>query len=290
MFSTPRLTLVVLLLLTLAASAYAQQDILPRVTENRISFHSLDVFILPDGSATVEERFFFTFFADEDRQFVKDFEENTPSLAEWKKDYPFVNPHIGAESQVENIQFLLNRTPDEKPTLTMSYAYPQGLVQQIKVGNQGRSTHWKISDIALLDFIEGGNIRIPANTQVRIHLPAGAVLDTSLLPQGVTYANSVISLSNFQSNALEIEYILLTPIADPIDAGQIIENVLNSPLFLVLVAIVAMVGAYVALHREKILDEAENYIIAHSEFRPSPKQDIDGDLETPNTSNDTPGA
>jgi hypothetical protein len=109
------------------------QEIIPRVTEKRIGFHGIDVYVNENGSATVEERFFFNFLAGEAEQFEKDFVENTPNLSEWVNDYSFIQPHIGSEGQVKNIEFLLNRTANGEPTLTMTYAYPSGLVQELKV-------------------------------------------------------------------------------------------------------------------------------------------------------------
>lgn len=266
-----------LLLLSFSVSA---QEVVPRVTEKRIGFHGIDVYVSENGSATVEERFFFNFLAGEAARFEKDFVENTPSVNEWEADYAFVNPHIGSEGQVKNIEFLLNRTANGEPTLTMSYTYPSGLVQEIKVESQGRSTRWKISEVALVDFIESANIRIPSNTQIKFHFPSSSVVDTSLLPQEVSVVNNVVTLTNIQTNALRIEYLLFTPIADPIDFGKIVQDFQQSPLFAVFVALVALVGVYIALNREQFSQRIETYVIEHSEFKTTPKQDIDADLGT----------
>lgn len=266
-----------LLLLVVGTGVYAQETPV-RVTEKRIGFHSIDVFVTENGAANVEERFFFNFLAGEAAQFEKDFVENTPDLSEWKTDYPFVGPHIGSEGQVKNVEFLLNRTANGEPTLTMSYTYPAGLVQEIKVESQGRSTRWKVSEIALVDFIDSANIHIPANTQIKFHFPSSAVVDTTLLPQGVSAINNVVTLTNIQTNALRIEYVLFTPIADPIDFGKIVQNFQQSPLFILVIAVLAVVGVYVGLNWEHFSKRIEAYVIEHSEFKTKPKQDIDADL------------
>lgn len=267
------------LMMILSASASAQ-EVVNRVTEKRIGFHGIDVFVSENGSATIEERFFFNFLAGEATQFEKDFVENNPSVEEWKEDYPFVSPHIGSVGQVRNVEFLLNRTANGEPTLTMSYAYPTGLVQEITTDSQGRSTRWKITEIALVDFIESANIRIPSNTQIKFHFPSSAVVDATLLPQGVSAVNEVVTLTNIQTNALRIEYLLFTPIADPIDLGQIVQNFQQSPLFILIIAMVGVIGLYVALNRETFSKKIEEYVIEHSEFKTKPKQDIDADLGT----------
>ena len=271
-----RVGIIAVLLILMGMSVLAQ-DVTSRVTEKRIGFHGIDVFVSENGSATVEERFFFNFLAGEAMQFGTDFVENTPNLNEWKEDYPFVSPHIGSEGAVKNVEFLLNRTADGEPTLTMSYTYPKGLVQEIKVESQGRSTRWKVSEIALVDFIESANIHIPANTQIRFHFPSSAAVDTTLLPQGVNTSNNVVTLTNIQTNALRIEYLLFTPIADPIDFGKIVQNFQQSPLF-ILVILFAVLGIYIALNREQFSKKIETYVIEHSEFKTKPKQDIDADL------------
>ncbi len=268
---------IVTVLLLLGMSVWAQETVF-RVTEKRIGFHGIDVFVTENGAATVEERFFFNFLAGEAAQFEKDFVENTPSLSNWKDDYAFVGPHIGSEGQVRNVEFLLNRTSNGEPTLTMSYAYPTGLVQEMDVESQGRSTRWKVSEIALVDFIESANIRIPANTQIKFHFPSSSVIDTTLLPQGVSAVNGVVTLTNIQTNALRIEYLLFTPIADPIDLGKIVQDFQQSPLFILVIAAIAIVGVYIALNRETFSKKIEDYVIEHSEFKTKPKQDIDGDL------------
>ncbi len=273
------LTLGVVLALALAPGVSAQEFI-SRVTEERIGFHSLDVFINDDGSATVEERFFFTFFAGEAVQFEIDFAQNNPSLSEWKQDYPFIHPHMGLENNASGIEFFLNRTANGEPTLSMTYDYTKGLVEQVKVGTQGRSTRWRLSEIALLQFIAGGSIDIPSNTQVKFHLPPGAVVDTVLLPQGVSAAGNVVTLTNFQSNAFRLEYSVLTPIADPIDVGKVVDALIRSPLFAVFLAIVALGVVYVALNQERLREQVEDYVIEHSEFKPNQKKEVDVDWET----------
>lgn len=271
--------LVVGLAMVLAASVSAQ-EVVNRVTEKRIGFHGIDVFVNENGSATIEERFFFNFLAGEAAQFEKDFVENNPSVEEWAEDYPFVSPHIGSVGQVRNVEFLLNRTAAGEPTLIMSYAYPTGLVQEITNDSQGRSTRWKITEIALVDFIESANIRIPSNTQIKFHFPSSAVVDATLLPQGVSAVNGVVTLTNIQTNALRIEYLLFTPIADPIDLGKIVQDFQQSPLFILIIAIFGIVGVYVALNRDTFSKKIEEYVIEHSEFKTKPKQDIDADLGT----------
>jgi len=79
-----------------------------------------------------KERFSST-LAGEAAQFEKDFVENTPNLNEWKIDYPFVSPTLESKGKSRMSNFLLNRTENGEPTLTMSYTYPTGLVQEIKV-------------------------------------------------------------------------------------------------------------------------------------------------------------
>ncbi len=268
-----------LILVQIATLAIAQVTI-TRAGEKQVVFHGIDIYLQENGSAKVEEQYFFTFFAEQDELFEIDFEQNTPSLFEWKADYPFIHPYVGSENQSENIEFLLNRTANQEPTLTLSYDYPTGLTQTIKVGTEGRSTRWKITDVAFVQFIAGGNINIPTNTQIRIHFPNNAVVDTKLLPPGITVNGNTMTITNFQSNSLPIEYTVLTPIADPIDAGKIFDNAVKSPLFAFVIAIIAAIGLYIALNRDEISEKVENYVIEHSEFRPQPKQDIDADLDT----------
>ena len=269
----------ILLALAVLPSVSAQEFV-SRVTEERVGFHSLDVFIHEDGSASIEERFFFTFFAGEATQFATDFAENNPSLAEWKQDYPFIHPHMGFENNASGIEFFLNRTANGEPTLTMTYEYPKGLVEQVKVGTQGRSTRWKLTEIALIQFIFGGTIGVPANTQIKFHLPTGAVVDTTLLPQGVNAIGNLVTLTNFQSNAFRLEYAVLTPIADPIDVGKVVDGLIRSPLFAVVIAVLALSVIYVALNQEKIRTQVEDYVIEHSEFKLPQKKEMEMDWET----------
>lgn len=267
-----------LLLILLSGIAMAQETI-PRVTENRVSFHNIDIFINETGSARVTEQFFFSFFADEAAQLEKDFEENTPSLFEWKRDYPFIHPYIGIESQAENLEFFLKKTVSGQPTLELSYSFPSGLAQKIATENQGRTARWKLSDSALLNFISAGSISIDAKTQIKIHLPAGAVVDKRLLQQGLLDSSNVITLTNFQSNALNVQYAILTPIADPIDTGKFLSDVMGSPLFFFLMVALVLVCVYVYLNREEISEKIEDYIVEHSEFKTAKGPEVDTDIE-----------
>jgi len=136
----------------------------------------------------------------------------------------------------------------------------------------------KLSDIALVDFIESANIHITANTQIKFHFPNSAVIDTSVLPQGVIATSNVVTLTNIQTNSLRVEYLLFTPIADPIDFSKIVQNFQQSPLFILVIVIVAVVGLYIALNHELFSKQIESFVIEHSEFKTKPKQDIDADL------------
>ncbi|MFH0970262.1 MAG: hypothetical protein V1776_02260 [Candidatus Diapherotrites archaeon] len=267
-----------ILTLLLSGMAFGQGAF--RIEEKQIAFHDIDIFIQENGKARVEEKFLFNYFAGQAELFETDFEENNPSLFEWKKDYPFIHPYIGLESQVEGIEFILNHTTSQEPALTLSYDYPQNLVQPIKIGTEGRSTRWKLADLWLVQFIAGGNISIPINAQVKIHFPSNAIIDTKLLPPSVVVSGNIITITNFSGNALPIEYTVLTPIADPIDAGKIFEDIASSPAFAFIIAFLAIGGLYVGINREKIARKIEEYVIEHSEFRPQPKQDIDADLDS----------
>ncbi len=267
-----------LICLFLASGVYAQETI-PRVTEKRVSFHSIEIFIESDGSANITEQFFFNFFADEAAQLEIDFEENTPSLFEWKRDYPFVHPYIGIESQAEKLEFLLKQTVSGQPTLQFSYNYPIGLGQKIATENQGRTTRWKLTDSALLNFISSGSISIDAKTQIKIHLPVGAVVDKRPLQQGLLDSSNVITLNNFQSNALNVLYVIITPIADPIDTSKLISDFVGSPIFFFLIAALALASVYIYLNKEQVSEKIENYIVEHSEFKTHKGPEVEEELE-----------
>jgi hypothetical protein len=252
----------------------------PRVTEDRMSFLSIDIFINEDGSATIREQYFFNFFAGEASQFVRDFEENTPSLLEWKADYPFIQPHIGNESQTENIEFVLSTTVEGQPSLTLSYKYPEGIVNELVSENPGRSTSWKLSDVVLVQFINSGSILIDDATQIKIHLPPNSVIDKEALGEEISIADNVITLTNFQSNALNVKYSILLPIANPIDTSRFLEDFINSPLFVALLVLLGLVLAYGMLNKKKITDRIEEYVVRHSELKPATHHEIEGILES----------
>ena len=265
-------------LLLVIGMAWAQ-EVVPRVTEERVSFHSIDVFLDEDGSASVNEQFFFNFFADEDTQLEIDFQENTPSLIEWKRDYAFVHPYIGIESQVEGLEFLLKTTVSNQPTLQLSYNYPAGLAQKLSTENQGRTTRWKLSETTLLNFISSGSIRVNEKTQIKIHLPSNGVVDKRTLPQGLLEADNTITLTNFQSNALGVEYVIITPIADPIDTSKLVSDFLESPFFVFLLVLLALIVAYTYINRESISVQVENYIVEHSEFKAPKTPEVGDELD-----------
>lgn len=271
---------IILVILLFLGMAYGQEvTITPRVTESRISYHSIDVYLENDGSANIQEQFFFNFFAGETEQLEKDFQENTPSLAEWKRDYSFVHPYIGIENRVEGLEFLLKKTVSNQPTLQLSYKYSQ-LSQKIATENQGRSTIWKLSESTLLNFISAGSIIIDERTQIKIHLPTNSVLDKRPLPNGIADTGNIITLTNFQSNSLNVQYTILTPIADPIDSSKLISNFLESPLAVFLLAIIALIAAYVYINREGLSEKIENYVIEHSEFKtPNKGPEIGDEIE-----------
>jgi hypothetical protein len=268
-----------LLFFALAIPAHAQETTISRVTEKRVSFHAIDVYLDADGSANVSEQFFFSFFAGEADQFERDFKNDTPSLALWKHDYPFVHPNIGIESQAENIEFLLKKTGSDQPALEISYKYPPGLGQKVATENQGRTTRWKLAETALLNYISSGSINIDQKTQIKIHLPTNAVVDKRLLPQGILDASNVITLTNFQSNALQIEYVIIAPLADPIDASKLVSSFVNSPAFIFFIVLLGIVIAYLYINREEVSQRIENYVVEHSEFKVPKGPEVEEDLE-----------
>lgn len=268
------------ILLLLFSTIGVAQTTIPRVTENRLGFLSIDIFIDEKGSATIKEQYFFNYFAEEAEQFIQDFEENTPSLLEWKADYPFIKPHIGNESQTENIAFALNNTAEEQPSLTLTYTYPKGIVDILSSQNQGRSTLWKLSDIVLVQFINSGSILINEQTQIRIHIPSNGTINEKLLVEKVSLIDNTVTLTNFQSNALAIEYSVLTPIANPIDTGKFLEDFINGPLFIVLIVILGIIIAYGMINKEKISRKVEEYIVQNTELKPEQDQEIESIFET----------
>ncbi len=268
------------LLLLLGTVGFAQENTEPaRVTENRIGFHTIDIFLSESGAATVKEQFFFSFFAGEAEQFEKDFQENTPSLAEWKKDYPFIHPTIGNEAQAEGLEFVLNKTTQDQPTLAITYRYSSGLVQQVNVDGQGRIVKWKIADNAFVQYVNAGSILIDEKTQIVIHFPTNSVVDKSILPPSVVSDNESITLVNFQGNNLPIQYTTLSPIVGPVDWTKALRDFMQSPLFFVLAILLIAAGIYLFANREDVSRRIETFVIENSEFRPAQKQDIDADLE-----------
>lgn len=265
-------------LVLLACSAWAQEEVtINRVPEERLALHTIDVTVDEAGSASVREQYFFSFFAGEDDQFIIDYQENTPSLSAWRNDYPFIHPYIGIESNTENIEFLLNETANGQPILTLSYKIPAGVVQQIQSDTQGRSTVWRLSDTALLSFISGGRIDVNPKTLIKIAFPRDSVVDSKNFPAGVTVSGNVVSITNIQSNSFNLQYTLLTPIASPVDASQLVIGLVNSPFFSALLVLLLFVSAYVALNRDMIAGQIENYVVEHTEFKGARS---DADFET----------
>ncbi|MDZ4256820.1 MAG: hypothetical protein U1C71_04375, partial [archaeon] len=267
----------VLFLLIMGGMVFGQTP--NRVPEERVALHTIDVTIDEEGRAGVQEQYFFSFFAGEDDQFERDFQENTPSLSAWRDDYAFIHPHIGVESAITNLEFLLNQTTTGQPILTLKYVIPSGIVQEVRTENVGRSTLWRLSDTALLSFISGGRIEVGSQTLIKIILPRDALVDTKNLPPGAGANNNVITLTNFQSNSFTLQYTVLAPIASPIDSGKLVRGFIDSPFFLALLVILLFVVAYVGLNRETIFSQVENYVVDHTEFKGnhSPEKELDAE-------------
>lgn len=243
-------------LLFLAQLACAQFYIL----EN----HSIEISVDDAGNAQVAERYYLNFQNDQQlADFRKTVADIGVDVGGWRTYDQRIYPRIGQPEgiAVNGISFIENE--NSLDFLQMNYSLKSPIME--KKSETSRVVEYGLKADAFSNFIDGSLWVIPKNTTITVLLPRGVEIHRPVKPDAIVGENTVIWTGYVFGNELELNYSLFKEIAS-FDLGQAIAGLMGSDLFLVLLAVAAVVFAIVLVKRKAIAGGVENYVTAHSDF------------------------
>ena len=259
----PKHFVVCLALLLLLSSASAQFYILDS--------HSIDIEADSVGNAQITEKYFLRF---QNEQQLADFRQAVSqigvSLDGWKQYDARIFPHIGLEkdSVVSGISFVEEETSLD--FLEITYSLKEPIME--KKRETSRVIDYSLKAKFFNQFKDGPVWVIPEGTLISVKLPRGIEIKGIVKPDAMVEGTKVVWEGYASGNELSLEYSLFKQIAS-FDLSQLIRELMQSDLFLLFVAIAAIVLGILFLKRKSISGRIEGYIISHSDFGGNEEED-----------------
>lgn len=250
----------ILILILLFTTVTAQTS--SRVPATRLASHIITMNIEEDGTAKIQEEYFFNFFEGEPQQLVKDFQENTPSLDFWRADYPYIHNYFGTPTSVSEVSFELGETSNGQPSLRLNYRTSEKIFTSNS--SSTRTELWNLNDSSFAQFIQFGTINVPDNTIIHIVLPSDSEVIQSSVPNQVSVSGNFLTVTNFRASKLPIQYLQIKPIAPPLDFNRALSDFFESPFSYVIFTFFVIVLAFMFIKREEIAMKIEEFIVENS--------------------------
>ncbi len=238
----------------------------------KLDSHTITINIDDKGLAQITEEYGLRFASPFEFQgFKEEAKENSSSLLAWQADHDFFFPHFG-EQAGNRVNTSTVTFDDNAKALTLKYDLRNSFARLMR--QEQRADYFAIDDSRFGAFIESGAIVIPQNTMVRMLLPPNTEVDSSRLPRNVNVQGNTISFGSTQTNALNISYIVVKPIAPT--SETIGRGLSDFYIAAIPISVLILIGVYVK--REEIGEKIENYIVEHSEMQKrEPEEEIDLD-------------
>ena len=226
--------------------------------------HSIEITVGQVGNAQVAERYYLNF---QNEQQLADFRKSVADIGVdvdgWRaydqRIYPRIGQPVGIA--VNGISFIENE--NSLDFLQMSYSLKSPIME--KKSETSRVVEYGLKADAFSNFIDGSLWVIPKNTTITVMLPRGVEIHEPVKPDAIVGENTVIWTGYVFGNELELNYSFFKEIAS-FDLAQAINGLMESDLFLILLAVAAVVFAVILVKRKAIAGSVENYVIAHSDF------------------------
>lgn len=227
-----------------------------------ISEHSIKIDVDAQGNAQVTERFFLQFH---DQQQLLAFREKSKEIGVriegWEAYDEKLHPYIGQQDEIatSKVSFIEN----DSTFLEMTYSLKSTLME--KKRETTRVIEYSILSKFFNYFISGSLWVIPQNTTIAVNLPPGAELQQPIEPEAEVSGNSVTWSGYKNSSKMTLNYRMFKQIAS-FDFGAVLQQLMKSDLFWVLIAIALIVCAALFLKRKSISNKIENYIVERSDL------------------------
>ncbi len=226
--------------------------------------HVIEINVDSMGNAQVRERYFLQFQNEQQlasfRQMVS---EIGASVDGWRAYDSRIYPYIGQGSDivVSGISFIEN--PDSLDFLEMNYALKSPIME--KRNETSRAIDYGLKAKYFTNFVDGSLWVIPEGTSIIVKLLRGVEIEKPVKPDAAVEASTVVWTGYVFGNELELNYRLFKQIAS-LDLSQLIQELMQSDLFLIFVAVVVVISLGVLAKRKAITGRIENYIVEHSDF------------------------
>ncbi len=248
------LTLVVLLFL--AQFALGQFYIL----EN----HAIKINVDIEGNAQVTERYYLNFQNEiQLADFRQTVSEIGVSIDGWQAYDERIYPRIGQSKDivVSGISFIENS--DSLDFLEINYFLKSPIME--KKNETTRVIEYSLKPSAFLSFVDGALLIIPSGTSITVQLPRGVEIKPPIKPDAVVGENTIVWTGYVFGNELEFNYLVFKQISS-FDLNQALQELMQSELFIIFVAITVLVLIIVFAKRKSIGNKVQNYVIRHSDL------------------------
>jgi len=225
----------------------------------------IEITVDEEGNANVVERYFMRF---QNEQQLFDFQQTKSeigiSVEGWNAYDPRLFPKIGQENDIEVRSLLFNEsTADFLEVLEMNYVLKEPLME--KKVETSRVIDFEMKKKFFNEFVEGPFGVIPAGTTVKIMLPIGVEIQSSVKPDASIEGNLVTWTGYVSGNEFELKYSSFKQIAS-FDLREAIQQLFQSDLFIIMVLVVAAIALILFVKRKRISASAERYIVRHSDL------------------------
>ncbi|MCX6798645.1 MAG: hypothetical protein NTW59_00940 [Candidatus Diapherotrites archaeon] len=243
------------LLLLLCATASAQFYLIDR--------HAIEITVDRQGNAVVSDKFFIQF---QNQQQLDDFRAKVTQIGvnidAWLAYDDRIKPAIGAESDitVSKVSFV------EEPSAYLEIRYSLNDTLMEKKSETSRVIGYGIKEKFFSGFLEGSLWVIPAGTTITVILPGGVEVLQPVEPDAATSGNTIMWSGYKYSNKLTLNYNEFKQIAS-FDLDKALQQVMESDLFWVIVAVLAVSALLGLWKRRAISEKIERYIVEHSDLR-----------------------
>ncbi|MDD5147933.1 MAG: hypothetical protein PHH08_00540 [Candidatus ainarchaeum sp.] len=229
-----------------------------------ISNHSIDITIDEEGFALISEKFFLQFPNEfQLQEFRAKNEEIGISLDSWKQFDKKIHTYIGKESELNRAE--VSFVENDSKYLEIKYSLNTPVAGQ--KAETSRLIEFGLSQKYFDQFIQGGVYIIPDSpkTTITVNLPNFAEIQKPVKPEGIVTGNQLQWDGYKSTNVIELNYVLVKQIAS-ISLAESLNAFVQSPLFLVLIAVAAVFLAIAAAKRKAISQKIEDFIVENSEL------------------------
>ena len=178
---------------------------------------------------------------------------NGSQVSLWQAYNSQIAPQFGSSNRnITNATFTFNQSTG---TLELRYELQESLAQKIR--DEARAELWSMSGL-FRNFEQGNNIVIPSNTTIRLTLKPNAEAVGEWIKL-VDVQRNVITITQTNSNNLEVQYKIPKPIA-PTFSADFLQTMLSETWFQALMGVIIILGGGAYWKRRTLTKQIQKYI------------------------------